>query len=292
MYHTRLIMNEVLKVDGLSKFYGENKVLDNISFSVYPNEIVGFIGPNGAGKSTLMKCLSSLINMDEGSVCICGYDLIEQRELALSMQSSLIENPGLFLNMTGRENLDIFAALKNASKNRRIEMESYTRLGENLNKRVSTYSLGMKQRLALAIALLSSPMFLMLDEPMNGLDPSGVFELRNEIRKMVTDQNMSLLVSSHQLNEIEKIADRIIYIENGKIKELDNTQRKITYQIRVQDNFDLEGFTKKSDCIYTFSIANDEELDIYLKKLNVKLLDIKNLSDNILEKTYVDIYGE
>ena len=289
-----MIKQNVLDVLNLCKSYGNHLVLDDISFSIRENEIVGFIGPNGAGKSTLMKCLCGLIHMDSGNVTICGYDIQSQREKALSHQASLIESPGLFFNMTGYENLEIFASLKNVSKDKLQQMADYTRIGDYLKKPVSSYSLGMKQRLALSIALLSSPQFLMLDEPMNGLDPSGVFELRKELRKMVDEQGMSLLISSHQLNEIEKIADRIIYIENGKIKEVEKQEQTITYQIRVNKIITDHQFRKLSDFLYEFSIQNQNELSVYLRKLEregVQLLDITNTSDD-LENMYTRIYGE
>lgn len=289
-----MIKQNVLDVLNLCKSYGNHLVLDDISFSIRENEIVGFIGPNGAGKSTLMKCLCGLIHMDFGNVTICGHDIQSQREKALSHQASLIESPGLFFNMTGYENLEIFASLKNVSKDKLQQMADYTRIGDYLKKPVSSYSLGMKQRLALSIALLSSPQFLMLDEPMNGLDPSGVFELRKELRKMVDEYGMSLLISSHQLNEIEKIADRIIYIENGKIKEVEKQEQTITYQIRVNKIITDHQFRKLSDFLYEFSIQNPNELSVYLRKLEregVQLLDITNTSDD-LENMYTRIYGE
>ena len=289
-----MIKQNVLDVLNLCKSYGNHLVLDDISFSIRENEIVGFMGPNGAGKSTLMKCLCGLIHMDSGNVTICGHDIQSQREKALSHQASLIESPGLFFNMTGYENLEIFASLKNVSKDKLQQMADYTRIGDYLKKPVSSYSLGMKQRLALSIALLSSPQFLMLDEPMNGLDPSGVFELRKELRKMVDEQGMSLLISSHQLNEIEKIADRIIYIENGKIKEVEKQEQTITYQIRVNKIMTDHQFRKLSDFLYEFSIQNPNELSVYLRKLEregVQLLDITNTSDD-LENMYTRIYGE
>ena len=289
-----MIKQNVLDVLNLCKSYGNHLVLDDISFSIRENEIVGFIGPNGAGKSTLMKCLCGLIHMDSGNVTICGHDIQSQREKALSHQASLIESPGLFFNMTGYENLEIFASLKNVSKDKLQQMADYTRIGDYLKKPVSSYSLGMKQRLALSIALLSSPQFLMLDEPMNGLDPSGVFELRKELRKMVDEYGMSLLISSHQLNEIEKIADRIIYIENGKIKEVEKQEQTITYQIRVNKIITDHQFRKLSDFLYEFSIQNPHELSVYLRKLEregVQLLDITNTSDD-LENMYTRIYGE
>lgn len=289
-----MIKQNVLDVLNLCKSYGNHLVLDDISFSIRENEIVGFIGPNGAGKSTLMKCLCGLIHMDSGNVTICGHDIQSQREKALSHQASLIESPGLFFNMTGYENLEIFASLKNVSKDKLQQMADYTRIGDYLKKPVSSYFLGMKQRLALSIALLSSPQFLMLDEPMNGLDPSGVFELRKELRKMVDEQGMSLLISSHQLNEIEKIADRIIYIENGKIKEVEKQEQTITYQTRVNKIITDHQFRKLSDFLYEFSIQNQNELSVYLCKLEregVQLLDITNTSDD-LENMYTRIYGE
>lgn len=289
-----MIKQNVLDVLNLCKSYGNHLVLDDISFSIRENEIVGFIGPNGAGKSTLMKCLCGLIHMDSGNVTICGHDIQSQREKALSHQASLIESPGLFFNMTGYENLEIFASLKNVSKDKLQQMADYTQIGDYLKKPVSSYSLGMKQRLALSIALLSSPQFLMLDEPMNGLDPSGVFELRKELRKMVDEYGMSLLISSHQLNEIEKIADRIIYIENGKIKEVEKQEQTITYQIRVNKIITDHQFRKLSDFLYEFSIQNPNELSVYLRKLEregVQLLDITNTSDD-LENMYTRIYGE
>lgn len=289
-----MIKQNVLDVLNLCKSYGNHLVLDDISFSIRENEIVGFIGPNGAGKSTLMKCLCGLIHMDSGNVTICGHDIQSRREKALSHQASLIESPGLFFNMTGYENLEIFASLKNVSKDKLQQMADYTRIGDYLKKPVSSYSLGMKQRLALSIALLSSPQFLMLDEPMNGLDPSGVFELRKELRKMVDEYGMSLLISSHQLNEIEKIADRIIYIENGKIKEVEKQEQTITYQIRVNKIITDHQFRKLSDFLYEFSIQNPNELSVYLRKLEregVQLLDITNTSDD-LENMYTRIYGE
>ena len=287
-------MKNVVEVKNVVKSFKDKIVLNHVSFSMKPGEIVGFVGQNGAGKSTLMKCLCGLIHMDSGNVTICGHDIQSQREKALSHQASLIESPGLFFNMTGYENLEIFASLKNVSKDKLQQMADYTRIGDYLKKPVSSYSLGMKQRLALSIALISSPQFLMLDEPMNGLDPSGVFELRKELRKMVDEYGMSLLISSHQLNEIEKIADRIIYIENGKIKEVEKQEQTITYQIRVNKIITDHQFRKLSDFLYEFSIQNPNELSVYLRKLEregVQLLDITNTSDD-LENMYTRIYGE
>ncbi|RHT99122.1 MULTISPECIES: ABC transporter ATP-binding protein [Erysipelotrichaceae] len=289
-------MEKIVTVKNLSKSYGKQLVLDDISFEIYKGEIVGFIGPNGAGKSTLMKCMCNLINIDAGSINICGYDLVKDRKNALKKQASLIEGPGLFLTMTGLQNIKLFASLHDVSKQRLQEMIDYSRLGKHINKKVSAYSLGMKQRLALAIALLSEPNFLMLDEPMNGLDPTGIFELREELRNMVNKYNMALLISSHQLNEIEKIADRIIYLDHGKINEVEKNSTTTKYIIKLDKA--LTNYNNDYECMaidnlsYQFTIKDEKELsqliqNLVLQKLNI--LDVIKIEDD-LEDEYPKIY--
>ncbi|QNM13206.1 MULTISPECIES: ABC transporter ATP-binding protein [Bacillota] len=289
-------MEKIVTVKNLSKSYGKQLVLDDISFEIYKGEIVGFIGPNGAGKSTLMKCMCNLINIDAGSINICGYDLVKDRKNALKKQASLIEGPGLFLTMTGLQNIKLFASLHDVSKQRLQEMIDYSRLGKHINKKVSAYSLGMKQRLALAIALLSEPNFLMLDEPMNGLDPTGIFELREELRNMVNKYNMALLISSHQLNEIEKIADRIIYLDHGKINEVEKNSTTTKYIIKLDKA--LTNYNNDYECMaidnlsYQFTIKDEKELsqliqNLVLQKLNI--LDVIKIEDD-LEDEYSKIY--
>lgn len=289
-------MEKIVTVKNLSKSYGKQLVLDDISFEIYKGEIVGFIGPNGAGKSTLMKCMCNLINIDAGSINICGYDLVKDRKNALKKQASLIEGPGLFLTMTGLQNIKLFASLHDVSKQRLQEMIDYSRLGKHINKKVSAYSLGMKQRLALAIALLSEPNFLMLDEPMNGLDPTGIFELREELRNMVNKYNMALLISSHQLNEIEKIADRIIYLDHGKINEVEKNSTTTKYIIKLDKA--LTNYNNDYECMaidnlsYQFTIKDEKELsqliqNLVLQKLNI--LDVIKIEDD-LEDEYSKTY--
>lgn len=288
-------MEKIVTVEHLSKSYGKQLVLDDISFEINKGEIVGFIGPNGAGKSTLMKCMCNLIKMDQGTVNICGNDLIKDRKKALQMQASLIEGPGLFFTMTGLQNLKLFASLKDVSKERLEEMIEYSNLGKHIHKKVSDYSLGMKQRLALAIALLSEPKFLMLDEPMNGLDPTGIFELREELRNMVHKYDMALLISSHQLSEIEKIADRIIYIDHGKINEMEKSVSAMKYQLKLDKELD---HYMDYDCmavdtlLYQFTIKDEEELADLINNLvhkDVKILDIMKIVED-LEDEYSKIY--
>lgn len=211
--------NHLVEVNNINKTFGRKKVLDNVSFFIDNNEIVGFVGPNGAGKSTTMKCIASLIFPDQGSVTVSGYDVKRERELALSQMASLIESPGLYLDISGRENIKLFASLRNIKEERVKEVCEFTGLKEDLNRNVNGYSMGMKQRLALGIALLSKPKFLILDEPTNGLDPTGVILLRNTLLELVKNEDISILFSSHQLGEVEKLADRLICINQGKIIE-------------------------------------------------------------------------
>lgn len=285
-----------IEVKNLTKSYGKQVVLDNISFHIDEGEIVGFIGPNGAGKSTLMKCICNLIPIDNGSITIFGKDLYKDREEALQLQSSMIEGPGLFENLNGWQNLDLFASLKNVSKERMQTMIEYTGLGKQIYKNTSAYSVGMKQRLALAIALLNEPKFMMLDEPMNGLDPAGVLELRRELKQMVEQDHMTLLISSHQLNEIEKIADRIIYINEGKIHKIEKEELKNLYRFRLNKelvNLDIPGspvFVKEG--IYEFHTKDENEFaDVIhtLSKEDIRILEITQLQKD-LEDEYRRIY--
>ena len=210
-------MHSLVEVRHVSKYYGKTKVLDDVSFTVGEREIIGLIGPNGAGKSTLMKCMNSRVFFQEGDILIEGFSIKTNREKALQAQSSLIENPGMYLDMTGEQNLKFFARLRKTDAVQYARVMEFTGLKEALKKKSGQYSLGMKQRLGLGIALLAKPRFLILDEPMNGLDPDGVMLLRDNLKKLVEEQAMSILISSHQLGEIEKIATRILCIDKGKI---------------------------------------------------------------------------
>lgn len=205
-----------LIVDGVNKSYGKHHVLKDVSFSLRAGEVLGFIGPNGSGKSTTMKCIASLVFPDSGRIEIAGYDLFKARSQALSHISVLIEAPGLYFNLTGLENLKLFAGLRNIPKGRLQEVAELTGLGPALGKSAGSYSMGMKQRLALAVAMLPKPTFLILDEPFSGLDVQGVFELRGLI-KSLSQEGCGIIFSSHQLIEMEKLSSRNIFIRKGAI---------------------------------------------------------------------------
>lgn len=293
----------VVEVRGLNKSYGKHKVLDDVSFKIMANEIVGFIGPNGAGKSTTMKCMCSLIFPDSGDVIIGGHNLKEARQKALSVQSALIEAPGLFDSMTGKENIDLIGKLRKVSKSRRKEVYTFTELGDALNRKVSGYSMGMKQRLALGIAIMNKPKFLILDEPTNGLDPTGIIHLRKTLQDLMETENMSIMFSSHQLGEVEKLADRIICINQGKIIETPKAlEEKITYRVQVEGqgtyaealirHFDKEKISLIEPGIFMLDLSSQwifDEVLKYFVENNIKVIDVEKESIDV-EAAYKAVY--
>ena len=212
------------EVRNLCKSFGKHKVLKNVSFSIQDHEIVGFIGPNGAGKSTTMKCMASLIYPTSGQIIIEGHDLAKERELALQYVSAMIEAPGLFPTLSGYENLQYFARLKHVDQKRIEEIASFTRLHKSLDKRAGQYSMGMKQRLGLGIAMLGHPKFLILDEPTRGID----IGTKTEIQKIVldlADQGMAVTFISSEVEEMLRTCSRMAVLRDGeKVGELEESE--------------------------------------------------------------------
>ena len=247
-------MEKIVEIKGLCKKFGKTEVLHDVSFDIYEDEIVGFIGPNGAGKSTTMKCMCNLIFPSAGTIKICGYDIVKEREKALAKQSSLIETPGLFPNLTGKENIEYFASYKKIPQSKIEEIIQFMNLGDGLYRRTAKYSLGMKQRLALGIALLSDPKLLILDEPTNGLDPAGVFDLRNQLKTLAKEKHVPILVSSHQLGELEKISDRYICINKGKIVENPKQMKNDScYHITMKKTEQVEKLMEQAASVYSYT---------------------------------------
>lgn len=208
----------VLEVKNLTKKFGKRVILDQVSVALEEGEVVGLVGPNGAGKSTFIKSILGLYNIDEGDVKICGFDVYKQHRDALSKVGCIVENPDMYQNISGRKNLKICALMNDLPKNTDIDSVVHlVRMESRIDDKVKTYSLGMKQRLGLASALLNHPKLLILDEPINGLDPQGIMELRQIVRDLSKKDKMTVLISSHILAEIEQMCDRIIMIDQGKI---------------------------------------------------------------------------
>lgn len=208
----------ILETKKLSKNFGKKEILKSIDMTIYEGDIIGLIGPNGAGKSTFIKTVLNLYKKASGEVFICAINVDEDFENALSNVGCVIENPDLYPHLSGLKNLKIVALMNNINDKAYIaKVIKLLKLNTRINDKVKKYSLGMKQRLGIACALIKKPKLLILDEPTNGLDPLGIKELREIIKSISEDMNVSVLISSHILSEIENICDSIFVIDNGYI---------------------------------------------------------------------------
>ena len=211
-------MQTVIETKALCKQYGPHTAVDHVELHVPQGCVYGFIGPNGAGKSTTMKMLLGLIHPTAGRVRLLGQELTEKSRLPLLRQTgSLIESPAGYLHLTAQENLEIVADLKGVPHKDIGRVLDIVHLTQDRNRRVGQYSLGMKQRLGIAMALLGSPKLLILDEPTNGLDPAGIQEMRTLIRNMPAATGATVLISSHLLGEMEQMVEQVGIIDHGHI---------------------------------------------------------------------------
>lgn len=207
----------ILNVDGLRKKIGRKWIIEDVSFDVRAGEVFGFLGPNGAGKTTTIRMLVDLIRPTSGEIKVCGHNVTKDPERALSYIGSIVENPEMYGYLTGWENLRHFAAMQPGVNDDRIsEVAAIVGMDQRIHDKVSSYSLGMRQRLGIAQALLGRPRLLILDEPTNGLDPKGIKELRAFIRRLA-DEGLAVFVSSHLLSEIQLLCDRVAIISKGKV---------------------------------------------------------------------------
>lgn len=208
----------IIKTSGLSYQYSKDvKTLFDISLQVEKGSVYGFLGPNGSGKTTTISLLLGLLENKEGQIEIFGQQLSANRINILRKIGSLIESPSLYGHLTAKENLEIYRAVYGTTKERITEVLNIVGLEDCGKKPVKKFSLGMKQRLAIALALLPNPELLVLDEPSNGLDPAGIIELRELIKKLNKEHNMTILISSHLLGEVEKMVSHLGIIYKGKM---------------------------------------------------------------------------
>ena len=236
-------MNEaILKCENLCKSFGKRQILNNVSLEVNQGDILGFIGPNGAGKTTTIKLILGLQSIDSGTVKINGYDIQKEFEKAIEKVGTIVENPDLYMYLSGYDNLKLISNMyKNIDKKRIDEVVKLVKLEQRINDKVSKYSLGMRQRLGIAQALLHKPNLLILDEPTNGLDPEGIKELRELIKDLAEKENMAIVISSHNLSELESFCNKVTIIKNGKIVETStiNEVKKVEHSYIIEiDNLE------------------------------------------------------
>ena len=288
-------MKKAIKVRNISKTIGRKKILNNISFDIYENEIVGLVGKNGAGKSTLLKIMTGLYSYDEGEIYYYNYNLKTDYEKAMSIVGTLIENPDMYGNLSGKKNLELFKSIfKGIDEGtieeivRIVEMEKY------LGKKFKTYSLGMKERLGIASSLINKPKILILDEPTNGLDREGV----KNIMKMLKDlKDTTIIISSHMLSDIEELCNKIIFINDGKIDSI---------KIKQNDNkkniiFEVDDFSKARLIIKDYCVnenlevyETDDTVSLINKELVLNNINVYRISEatNTLENDFFKIIGK
>ncbi|MCL2204174.1 MAG: ATP-binding cassette domain-containing protein [Defluviitaleaceae bacterium] len=214
-------MNAVLKTMGLNKYFGKRKVVDDIHLEVYAGEIFGLLGPNGAGKTTLIKMILGLLRQSSGEIFINGINTLHDFEAAMAGIGGIVENPEMYSYLSGLANLKQYQRLREGITNERVtEVVRLVGLEKRVKEKVKRYSLGMKQRLGLAQAILHRPRVLILDEPTNGLDPAGIKELRDMLKALAHTEQVGVFVSSHLLAEMQLMCDRVGIISNGKLVDV------------------------------------------------------------------------
>ena len=230
-------MENIVEIKELFKTIDKEEILSDINLQIAEGEIYGLLGPNGAGKTTLMKCMLSLLTITSGSIEIFGKNLQEHREEILSQVGSIIETPIFYENCTAKEIIEIHAQYMGKNITELDIINTLRMVGlKNTTKKVKEFSLGMRQRLGLARAFLTKPRLLILDEPINGLDPVGIQEIRNLLQLLSKEHGITILISSHILSEISQIADKIGVIKNGSMIE------QVYMKELMKENIDLEEF--------------------------------------------------
>ena len=264
----------ILRCENLKKNFGKKEILKGVSLKLTEGDILGFIGPNGAGKTTTIKLILGLQSITSGKVFINGYDIETDFTKAIEGVGTIVESPDLYMYMSGYENLKLVANLyKNVDKQRIDEIVKLVGLENRIKDKVSKYSLGMRQRLGIAQALLHKPNLLILDEPTNGLDPEGIKEVKTLLKKLAKEENMAILISSHNLAELDTFCNKICIIKNGEVVETNDID---TFKKDVKNNcniLEVEDSSVISSIInYKIDILTEREVRVYIEKEEVPLL--------------------
>lgn len=262
---------KVLEVQNISKMLSRRQIINGISFDVNEGEIFGFLGPNGAGKTTTIRMIVGFIAPNAGSIKVMGHDIQRERPEALKYIGAVVENPELYTYLSGRENLMQIARVRNVDKSYVDEIVKLVELDKRIDDKVKKYSLGMKQRLGLAASLIGKPKLLILDEPTNGLDPSGIIDFRRIVRNVARSTGAAVFISSHILSEIQMVCDRVAFINHGEIQAVeslneDNSEDEHENAVLVcRDKEKCKNALRLMDDIYEFS-NKEETFYLNLKK--------------------------
>ncbi|MFR8234192.1 MAG: ABC transporter ATP-binding protein [Clostridia bacterium] len=277
-------MQTILECKNLCKDFGKKKILKNVSLKIEEGDILGFIGPNGAGKTTTIKLILGLQGITKGTVSINGYDIQKNFTNAIEKVGAIVENPDMYMYLSGYDNLKLVANLyKGITKERIEKVVKLVKLENRINDKVSKYSLGMRQRLGIAQAILHNPKLLILDEPTNGLDPEGIKEMRELLVKLAQEEKMAILISSHNLAELDNFCNKVCIIKNGEVIEtseiskIKNDERKTFRIFETNDSKMIEKLIKNIGL--AFKTIDDKKIKINIDKDEVPDL-IKCLVEN------------
>lgn len=288
---------KVLEVKNIDKFFGKKQILKDISFDIEEGEILGFVGPNGSGKTTTIKIILGLQQASCGEVFINGNNIKDNYENAIRKVGAIVESPDMYMYLSGLENLKLVANYYNISHNEIERIVEFVGLKDRIKDKVSKYSLGMRQRLGIAQAILNKPNLLIVDEPTNGLDPSGIIEFRNMLKELAKKEKMSIFISSHNLAEIENICDKVLLLKEGKIvssdvlKEVENNDK---YKLELNSTLKLKKEEKVEiiDDNYIYYLGNKEDIAKFIETLVNKKIKIysvvkckESLEDIFIKKT-------
>ena len=256
---------KVLEVKNINKFFGKKQILKDISFDIEEGEILGFVGPNGSGKTTTIKIILGLQKASSGEVYINEEDIKENFENAIRKVGAIVESPDMYMYLSGLDNLKLVANYYNISHDKIDSIVEFVGLKDRIKDTVSKYSLGMRQRLGIAQAILNKPNLLIVDEPTNGLDPSGIIEFRKMLKELAKKEKMSIFISSHNLAEIENICDKVLLINEGEIVSLD-----VLHEKNDKDKYKLElNSTKKLENKENIEIIDENFINYYGEKEDI-----------------------
>lgn len=265
----------VLKTYNITKKYGEQLAVDNVNMTIKKGDIYGFIGQNGAGKTTLIRLITGLIHKSGGEIELLGANEENELNKARTMVGSLIESPSLYTNMTARENLEVSRLVRNIPGKKCIdEVLELVGLKDVEKKKVKNFSLGMRQRLGIANALMGNPKLLILDEPINGLDPMGIVEIRELLKKINKEKDMTILISSHILSELSELATTYGIISNGKLieeitaKQLSEKCRQYI-DLKVDDTARVVILLERELGISDYEVLEDSNIKVFSNLDNV-----------------------
>ncbi|MFC5469399.1 ABC transporter ATP-binding protein [Cohnella suwonensis] len=280
----------VLQLRNVTKTIGKRNIVNDLSFEIPAGEVFGFLGPNGAGKTTTIRMIVGLISMTKGEAIIKGVSVRQNFELAMTHIGAIVENPEMYKFLTGYQNLVHFARRHSGVTKERID-EVVTLLGlqNRIHEKVKRYSLGMRQRLGVAQAILHRPSLLILDEPTNGLDPAGIRELRDYLRKLTKEEGISVIVSSHLLSEMELMCDRVAIIQGGKLVDIRSLQEhKDTAQTKIMIEVgDLHAAHRLLSDSFDESLLSIDGNQLEVLSDKTAIPDIARL----LVKSGLDVYG-